>query len=52
MAHGKVYPPSSKWRAVQLARQTGNTNQGIASDLGISQAALSNSIKAASTALF
>ena len=41
MAHRKVYTPEFKQQAVQLAQQPGNTNQGIASDLGISQSALS-----------
>ena len=31
-------------QAVQLAQQPGNTNQGIASDLGISQSALSSTL--------
>ena len=35
------------YQAVHLAQQSGNTNQGIASDLGISQSALSSWIKAA-----
>ena len=47
MAHRKVYTPEFKQQAVQLAQQLGNTNQGIASDLGISQSALSSWIKAA-----
>ena len=47
MAHRKVYTPEFKQQAVQLAQQPGNTNQGIASDLGISQSALSSWIKAA-----
>jgi transposase-like protein len=42
MAHCKVYSPKFKQQAVQLAQQPGNTNQGIASDLGISQSALSS----------
>ena len=47
MAHRKVYTPEFKQQAVHLAQQSGNTNQGIASDLGISQSALSSWIKAA-----
>ena len=47
MAHRKVYTPEFKQQVVQLAQQLGNTNQGIASDLGISQSALSSWIKAA-----
>ena len=47
MAHRKVYTLEFKQQAVQLAQQPGNTNQGIASDLGISQSALSSWIKAA-----
>jgi transposase-like protein len=47
MAHRKVYTPEFKTQAVQLAQQPGNTNQGIANDLGISQSALSCWIKAA-----
>ena len=35
MAHRKVYTPEFKQQAVQLAQQPGNTNQRIASDLGI-----------------
>jgi len=46
MAHRKVYTPV-KQQAVQLAQQPGNTNQGIAHDLGISQSALNSWIKAA-----
>ena len=41
MAHREVYTAEFKQQAVQLAQQPGNTNQGIASDLGISQSALS-----------
>jgi transposase-like protein len=37
MAHRKVYTPEFKQQAVQLARQPGNPNQGIPSDLGIRQ---------------
>ena len=37
MAHRKVYTPEFKQQAVQLAQQPGNTNQRIASDLGIIQ---------------
>ena len=47
MAHRKVYSAEFKQQAVQLAQQPGNTNQGIAHDLGISQSALSSWIKAA-----
>ncbi|WP_456832511.1 transposase [Deinococcus sp. UYEF24] len=39
--------PEFKQQAVQLAQQPSNANQGIASDLGISQSALSSWIKAA-----
>ena len=46
MAHRKVYTPV-KQQVIQLAQQPSNTNQGIASDLGISQSALSSWIKAA-----
>ena len=42
MAHRKVYTPEFKHHAVGLAQQPGNTNQVIASDLGISQSALSS----------
>ena len=52
MAHRKVYTPEFKQQAVQLAQQPGNTNQGIASDLGISQSALSSWIKAAKEPCF
>ncbi len=45
--HTKVWTHEFKQQAVQLAQQPGNTNQGIASDLGISQSALSSWIKAA-----
>lgn len=34
MTHHKVYTPEFKHQAVQLAKQSGNTNQGIANDLG------------------
>ena len=47
MAYRKVYSAEFKQQAVQLAQQTGNTNQGIAHDLGISQSSLSGWIKAA-----
>ena len=47
MAHRKVYSAEFKQQAVQLAQQLGNTNQGIAHDLRISQSALSCWIKAA-----
>ena len=47
MAHRKVYSAEFKQQAVQLAQQPGDTNQGIAHDLGISQSALSSWIKAA-----
>ena len=47
MAHRKVYSAEFKQQAVQLAQQPGNTNQGIAHDLGISQSSLSGWIKAA-----
>ena len=36
MAHRKVYTPEFKQQASQLTQQPGNTNQGIASDLGTS----------------
>ncbi len=47
MTHRKVCTPEFKQQAVRLAQQPGNTNQGIANDLGVSQSALSSWIKAA-----
>ena len=47
MAHRKVYSAEFEQQAVQLAQQPGDTNQGIAYDLGISQSSLSGWIKAA-----
>ena len=52
-AHRKVWTHESEQQAVPLARKLGNTDQGIAIDLGISQSALSSRIKAVkSTALW
>jgi len=47
MAYRKVYTPEFKQQAVGLAQHPGNTNQGIASDMGVSQSALSSWNKAA-----
>jgi len=47
MANRKVYTPEVKQQTVQLAQQLGNTNEGSANDLRISQSALSSWIKAA-----